>query len=703
MNCLERMGLTLDILKSVDTSKSINLRFEESWRSCVFVEDKNEEVHHVLHTKERSLSSPSVSKVVKRVKEYHWQVTVQWELSVCSGTDGVWSKTLQRKSASSKIITQRNKPPLQDLETEIFDVSLDWLLQQINLDSLTSTFYINTHLKSTKTPRRNGQVEKALEFMESFAKWTDRVVGHFDATMVVPFQQHNPAKHGKNEREAIERKFRSIVTTSNVFCPIQPLMDERPSDSRQNNDGAGGKRDVSILSLKADDTPETIKSHLLSNSDIHLFLNEHLRSLEIELASLLTDADDSSEDCDDFLSAAAAKLIFMCRQSGDLMVFYADCINYIEHLLEKQLVDAIGKSVRQDEMDEFFKFHNAKLFCPSPQPFCHTIRQPKYSPVGGLSIERENADGRLDPVYTFSRELTNSIKMPLNASTTLDLAGKVHLHGWFCSHFQENKNQSYKLIARAKPFSSFILIIGTMSDSDLFHPKDAIILQDEDEVLIPLSLTETPALNELRDTINSMSPEQKRFVLTYRAMQLGSSLFGVCAIEIKPQLEKLLGLPIGALAKEIQLTKDLLELFTEYQIPPDMFSFDIYDESVCTAEMVRIVKERVYLFMEGLLNCKRAEVESSQNRAKAAVQSRKGDNKMHRAIDRTLIGRFQKKIEIATRADGTSVRRIKRKYVAPVDSDITPGERNDGQTYKEQAVQLCLGAGRMKVRTRHWK
>ncbi len=55
--------------------------------------------------------------------------------------------------------------------------------------------------------------------------------------------------------------------------------------------------------------------------------------------------------------------------------------------------------------------------------------------------------------------------------------------------------------------------------------------------------------------------------------QLASTLFAVCAIQIKPQLEKLLRLEHDSLTKEIRLTQDLLQLFIEYQIPSDMLSF----------------------------------------------------------------------------------------------------------------------------------
>jgi hypothetical protein len=75
-------------------------------------------------------------------------------------------------------------------------------------------------------------------------------------------------------------------------------------------------------------------------------------------------------------------------------------------------------------------------------------------------------------------------------------------------------------------------------------------------------------------------------------MQLESSVFGVCIIQIKPQLEKLLGLPNGALTKEIQLTQDLMSLFVDYQVPSDLMTFDGPAEYTL-ADKLEAVKEHV--------------------------------------------------------------------------------------------------------------
>lgn len=57
-------------------------------------------------------------------------------------------------------------------------------------------------------------------------------------------------------------------------------------------------------------------------------------------------------------------------------------------------------------------------------------------------------------------------------------------------------------------------------------------------------------------------------------MQLESTLFAIAVIQVKPQLERVLNLPLDSLTKEIELTQDLLKLFQEYQTSADLLSFD---------------------------------------------------------------------------------------------------------------------------------
>ena len=112
-------------------------------------------------------------------------------------------------------------------------------------------------------------------------------------------------------------------------------------------------------------------------------------------------------------------------------------------------------------------------------------------------------------------------------------------------------------------------------------------------MLIPLLLEELPTAKEFKDAVKSLSPEQQRFAKAYRKMQLASSVFGICVIQIKPQLEVLLGLPPDALDKEMKLTQDLQELFIEYQAPSDLLSYNGFLEDVATEDKISNVRDNV--------------------------------------------------------------------------------------------------------------
>ena len=286
----------------------------------------------------------------------------------------------------------------------------------------------------------------------------------------------------------------------------------------------------------------------------------------------------------------------LCMHLIDIADKMQESIHYIEQMLRDQLIAAIGKEVHQNDFEDFLRFHNQKLLGPdyAPKPFCYAIRRPNHYPDGMLSIEVSDGDDRdkVEPIESIVRKISGDTSppmfFPINAATSVEFTGERYLHAWIQHRFASSPRAQPKLVARARQFSSFLLMVGTISGPDKFDPKDAIILQNKDEVLIPLLLNELPTPKEFKDAISSLSPEQQRFAKSFRGMQLASSVFGVCVVQLKPQLEVLLGLPPDALTKEIGLTQDLLSLFIEYQIPSDLLSFDGASDSPVTAKVGKV-------------------------------------------------------------------------------------------------------------------
>jgi hypothetical protein len=149
----------------------------------------------------------------------------------------------------------------------------------------------------------------------------------------------------------------------------------------------------------------------------------------------------------------------------------------------------------------------------------------------------------------------------------------VYVHGLMMHQFDESSGVKLTLNARARQFSCFLVLVGRIAGPGLFDPQFGFICQNKDDITIPLDVETIPSAGEFKAATVSISPEQQAFAKMFRGMQLASTLFGVCVVQIKPQMERVLRLTSEALTKEIRLTQELLDLFIQYQIPSDLLSY----------------------------------------------------------------------------------------------------------------------------------
>lgn len=215
------------------------------------------------------------------------------------------------------------------------------------------------------------------------------------------------------------------------------------------------------------------------------------------------------------------------------------------------------------------------------------------------------------------------MRVQLNSAATVTLQGEHFVHAAIFHRFAREPEQELRLVARARQLSSFVLMVGKIAAADRFEPSAALIIQNKDDLVIPLLLETVPTPKEFIDSIQSLSPEQQRFAQAFRKMQLSSSLFAVAVVQIKPLLEKVLNLPEFSLTKEIQLTQDLIELFVRYQVPPDLMSYDEAHGSrpeklnrVSTAEKLKQVKDHVEALWQTIAASKSKQLKETQEEAK---------------------------------------------------------------------------------------
>ena len=421
---------------------------------------------------------------------------------------------------STKVITKANRTPIKNRIYDLQRVNLTWWLSHEERG-----FAIDRNVESCRTPRRNKDVDDALEFHQRFYNWCN-------AVKVFLSQVYAPEEG------------RSLCVAETVSPSLVPWMENS-----------------TLLSL---DTLDQLLDHEGKALDQRLdMLKQHFPTAE---KGIIWSVDEATLDQ------------ILCSLLSSLSQ-YSMNVDYVEEVMRRRLYSAVGRHLSAADFDEYMIFHNRKIFADqyAPKYFSHAVRQPGQFPVGSLMIEQETKEFKI--IQTFSRRIPGTnhspIAIPLDAATSVELTGDRVLSGWIRYQFSSEEGPTNtRLVARARQFSSFMLLIGKMTSPHSFDPEHAIVLQNMDEVFIDLLAEALPSAREFNDVIASLSPEQQDFAKAFRAMQLESSVFALCLVQLKPQLELLLNLPVHALAKEIKLTEDLMSLFINYQIPSDLLSYE---------------------------------------------------------------------------------------------------------------------------------
>ena len=71
------------------------------------------------------------------------------------------------------------------------------------------------------------------------------------------------------------------------------------------------------------------------------------------------------------------------------------------------------------------------------------------------------------------------MRFSINAATTVTLRGERYLHGWMVQQFRDGRYARPALIASARQFSAFVLLLGTLTSNDSFEPKHAMLVQNK--------------------------------------------------------------------------------------------------------------------------------------------------------------------------------------------------------------------------------
>ncbi len=617
LNVLELLGLDIKGLKTLrewaSKNRSVTLRFKAEERCDFDREVTREEEDATKYVREYSGvfgGGKRTDKIVHRITEWFWKFHVDYELSAYPGNSPDEKVVLQKRSGDAEIMTpgelgitvearQNRTPRSKRTVRDSIDVSITWLLEQINAGTSKLQFAIDRSRKSCHTPRRNEDISSSLSHFSAFYSWSARVHSYF-VNDLFPAQQNN----------ALDMTSLNVKT---IFVPVVPLFEERAAEGSAIEDRPGDAL-VAVGSTGAQNSKA-----VLPIGDVNLFLEEQKRSLSakcVELAAIFPQQEK-------LVTMAEATICVAVLHAKQIAQYHLDGVEYIEDMLRKQIIAAIGKEVQPVDFANYMVYHNRKVFREQyqPQAFCYAVRRPDHYPEGVVSIEAQLADGSMaEPIQTIvSRtEARSPLKFSIHAAATVQFTGECYLHAFVDHKFSGSSAARLSLNARARQFSSFLVMIGSVTGPGQFEPRYGMIVKDKDDITIPLNTETIPSPKEFSDAISSLSPEQQRFARAFRSMQLASTLFAVCIIQIKPQLEKLLKLPYDALTKEIQLTQDLQEMFIKYQIPSDLLSFGGAPETN-DSQKLQAVKGHVKAMQDMIESSKEKEIVESAQKAVYAV------------------------------------------------------------------------------------
>ncbi|KAL3805783.1 hypothetical protein HJC23_007744 [Cyclotella cryptica] len=626
-------------------------------------------------------------------KDHHWKVTVDYTIKVLATQSydpainvGIKndilrqdppSISLKSRTAVTTLHTASNTPrPLQTkVVRDPIDFELTWLFKNISSEDFSCNFRIDQSHPSCRSPRRNRDVDEALKYFSELEGWCNDICTYFlkgacwnvDLS-VMPTNINNAVSASSSVQMKESRCDMNLETidAESVFVPVLPIL-EPPSSALMRKTDSNSKRLGELMSL----------SPLLPIDDIRLFLNEQCRTLDEKIQECVSNfppADSTSH----LITSAEATLFLLFSHSASITDYFVNGLQAIEQAMVDSLTKACGVEVTQRDLEKFLRCNNKKLFCDDmymPLEFNFDIKRPNRVPEGIVRIEMRSVTSDFDeawPILTATKEINLApgeekhhveIKIPSIASM-VQISGKCCIHGWLTHQFLSTDDFRYQIMAASRHFSSFLLLTGNVSHNHCMNVKTAMLIQNEDEVTIPLHLSRALPVGDFHSRVSSLSPQQQSFAQAAAITQLDSSVFCVCVVEVRPQLELLMRLPPDSLTKEVSLVTTLLSLFVEHQISADLVSYD-GPENVPAKEMIATVKEYVQNVLvmvndtsgDGQDDKKSAElppVEVGEMQPKANVPFQRGNRRASRD-DVSLDARFDREKVCTSHDDNTSL------------------------------------------------
>eukprot|EP01035_Chromulina_nebulosa_P031410 gene31410-41879_t len=509
LNSLIEIGFTPPILEQLvnfSRQSTITLRLDAT-HECKFIkeQDRTEDSPHQLQTEvSQSLFGGKVTtKVVTKITEYFYKYSVKYQLSAIIGVGETIKDNIviRSRSASQEVVRRSKQSPFPEVETFKHDLEIHQLLSLLD-GNHSINFSINRMLKQCFTPVRNPDVEKVVIFFHKMYNWLSKLERYFTETVTAAISRPVGDEVSKAARD--------------IFIPLIPLFRVMPEASDASavamvKDTAGESTvapvDRTVVSAVAEEAEQGAGPSLTSE-DVSLLLQEHQRSLTSKLLSMQKIYASVNDPTNNLFSVAEAQLSVLCGHLKLSIATYIKLIRFVEDLIRSQLIRALGREVSPIDFQLYMSFHYRKLYRPEyqPVPFSYAVRRsPLHTPEGTVRIEIQTdqarvftssggSNGGFQPIDTLCRSSNtgaaissgaahaiSEMSMAIDAATRIRFRGVCHVHGWLAQSFKDSSpSPTLRMVASARQFSSYIVLLGSISSATTFEPKFAVMLQNKD-------------------------------------------------------------------------------------------------------------------------------------------------------------------------------------------------------------------------------
>ena len=496
----------------------------------------------------------TTTRVLEDRVEHVWNVTAAWQLDlVRGGGAGDSVVPLLARTSRGSVRTTVKTPPVSDTHVSI-DAPLAWLLRLLD-DTGAVAFAVDRAGEKCATPRRNPQVEGVLQHGAQLIAWVAQARAYFELVLVISLTMSPYAA-------SLDR---NLWSGDSILAPCVFFKAQESTE------------------VVDDDVKEPVQAGaLLDAESANALLLDAGRSLSARLAYI--DAALPAANATDaviLLSATEGKAMLVLDYVRIALEHMGLGVDHVEAMLRAAMVAAIGREVMPQDFDDYMQRHIRRVVSPDavPQPLCLIVRRSvEHAPEGSVRLVARRPDAAAElhgdclAAHAVHAGGNNVLTLRLSADTTVELRGELTLHAWV-QHAFLGQEPELSLVASARQFSCYVMVLGRMASATAIDPVAAVIVRDKAELRVPLRMAAIPSPGEFASAVAGLSPEQRAFAEAMRWAQLQSTLFCVALVQVKPQLEELLGLKPEQLTREIELTQHVMQLLVNYHVPVDVLRF----------------------------------------------------------------------------------------------------------------------------------